>query len=181
MIQVCLSLCNWISDHDDNNNQWIDASRIRKKKKNRLSISQVRWWHIIFFSSSSLIVSDTRQFLLLLLLVFFLFHTIQLETILNASLSYEQFIEREEEGENDRLTGSILFVVYSCHGYWSMRTDRWNNVHEKRRTYVQRVCSFSLHCRRSFLPLTLIGATIVVLVSWCMYHLLYITFTIKCK
>jgi len=180
MIQVCLSLCNWISDHDDNNNQWIDASRIRKKKKNRLSISQVRWWNVIFFSSSSLIVSDTRQFLLLLL-VFFLFHTIQLETILNASLSYEQFIEREEEGENDRLTGSILFVVYSCHGYWSMRTDRWNNVHEKRRTYVQRVCSFSLHCRRSFLPLTLIGATIVVLVSWCMYHLLYITFTIKCK
>ncbi len=123
MIQVCLSLCNWISDHDDNNNQWIDASRIRKKKKNRLSISQVRWWHVIFFSSSSLIVSDTRQFLLLLL-VFFLFHTIQLETILNASLSYEQFIERERKRE--RMT---VWPVQSCSLYIHvMAIGRWERI-----------------------------------------------------
>jgi hypothetical protein len=47
------------------------------------------------------------------------------------SSSKERKRKKARERENDRLTGSMLVVVYSCHGYWSMRRNRWNNVDEK--------------------------------------------------
>ena len=77
--------------------------------------------------------------------------------------------EREKEGENDRLTGSIMMVaICSCHGYWSMRINQWNKAQEKeekkKNIRVENCFVFSPLCR-FFSPLTFIGRTVGVLVS----------------
>jgi hypothetical protein len=100
--------------------------------------------------------------------LFFSFHSLQLDIYLMSfcrtnSSSKERKRKRARERENDRLTGSMLVVVYSCHGYWSMRIDgttytRKKNIRAKNLFVFSSLPSI-------FLPLTLIGATAAIITA----------------